>query len=514
MLYFGTILTLFSPVTPNAFPFPNPIYSTDQIREIESVVAGILNPPSLMERAGLAAAEIARELAPDQTPAILVLAGPGNNGGDAFVAARYLKTWWYKVEVVFLGAAQALPPHAQAAHQAWMDAGGTCLDAIPVKGRWGLVIDGLFGNGLTRPLEGGYAEIIEHANCLNVPILALDLPSGLHADSGQALGATVRAAHTVTFLALKPGLLTGDGPDYCGNIWLRTLNLDAPLLCPPNGWLLERPLVAKLLPPRPLNSHKTLFGSVGIVGGAPGMVGAALLAARAALKLGAGRVYVGLIDDAAPRVDALQAELMLKSAQEVLESPHLTCLVVGPGMGQSAHAMQCLSCAIETELPLVLDADALNLLAQDSVLQDQVATRKARTIVTPHPAEAARLIGASTDDVRYQRVDVATILATRLSSFVVLKGTGSVCAQPNGAWYINGSGNPGLASAGTGDVLAGMLGALLAQGMSARDALLLGVFLHGAAADELSAKGIGPVGMTASELIDAARGLLNQWVYG
>ena len=513
MLYFDPFLTLFSAVMPNAIPFPNSIYSTDQIREIESFAAGMPNPPSLMARAGLAAAEITRELAPDQTPAILVLAGPGNNGGDALVAARYLKAWWYKVDVVFPGDAEVLPAGAKAAYQAWIDAGGACLKAIPEHGHWGLVIDGLFGIGLSRPLQGIYAELVEQANHLHVPILALDIASGLNADTGQALGATIRAAHTVTFLALKPGLLTGDGPDYCGNIWLRTLNLDTSLH-PPSGWLLEQPLVAKLLPPRPLNSHKALFGSVGILGGAFGMTGAVLLAARAALKLGAGRVYLGLIDDAALHIDTLQPELMLRSAQEIFTLPHLACLVAGPGMGQSAHAVQWLARAIETELPLVLDADALNLLAQDSALQDQVAKRKARTIVTPHPAEAARLIGASTDAVRYQRVDVATIIAARLNSFVVLKGVGSVCAQADGVWYINGSGNPGLASAGTGDVLSGMIGALLAQGLSARDALLLGVFLHGAAADELRAKGIGPVGMTASEVIDAARALLNQWVYG
>ena len=495
-------------------PFPNPIYSTDQLREIEAIAATIFTSPSLMQRAGLAAAEIARELVPDQTPGILVLAGPGNNGGDAFVAALQLKAWWYRVDLVFAGDADALPEDAKTAHQAWIEGGGTCLDTIPEHGHWGLVIDGLFGIGLSRPVEGGTAELIAHVNELKVPILALDIPSGLNADSGQAQGPVIRATHTLTFLALKPGLLTGDGPDYCGNIWLRTLSLNTPQLSPPNGWLLERPLVAKLLPARPLNSHKALFGSVGLLGGAAGMTGAVLLAARAALKLGAGRVYVGLLDHAAMPYDVLQAELMLRSAQEIIEIANLSCLVVGPGMGQSALAMQCLTRAIASDLPLVLDADALNLLAQDSALQDQVAKRKTPTLLTPHPAEAARLMGADTDAVRYQRVDVATILATRLNSFVVLKGSGSVCAQPNGAWYINGSGNPGLASGGTGDVLAGMLGALLAQGLGARDALLLGVFLHGAAADELSAKGIGPIGMTASEVIDAARGLLNQWVYG
>jgi hydroxyethylthiazole kinase-like uncharacterized protein yjeF len=501
-------------VAPNPIPFPNPIYSTDQLREIEAIAANIFTSPSLMQRAGLATAEIARELVSDQTPGILVLAGPGNNGGDAFVAAQHLKAWWYRVDVVFAGDADALPADAKAAYEAWIEGGGTCFNIIPDRGHWGLVIDGLFGIGLTRPVEGVYADLIAQANKLNAPILALDIPSGLNADSGRALGPVIRATHTVTFVALKAGLLTGDGPDFCGNIWLRTLNLNTPQLAAPNGWLLERPLVAKLLPPRPLNSHKVLFGSVGVLGGASGMAGAALLAARAALKLGAGRVYLGLLDLAGMPFDVLQPELMLRTAQEILEIANLSCLVVGPGMGQSALAMQWLTRAIETDLPLVLDADALNLLAQDSALQAQVGKRRAPTILTPHVAEAARLISANTDAVRYQRVDVATILATRFNSFVVLKGAGSVCAQPNGAWYINGSGNPGLASAGTGDVLAGMVGALLAQGMGARDALLLGVFLHGTAADELSAKGIGPIGMTASEVIDAARGLLNHWVYG
>ncbi len=514
MVYFGKILPILSPMPTDEIPFPNPIYSTDQLRQIEAQAGRMPSPPPLMARAGLAAAEIARDLAPDDGSAILVLAGPGNNGGDAFVAATQLKAWWYKVDVVFTGDPKQLSNDARAAYQAWTDAGSTCLDAIPEHGRWGLVIDGLFGIGLTRPLEGAYAELVNQANRLGIPILALDIPSGLNADSGHAMGPVIRAAHTVTFIALKAGLLTGDGPDHCGSTWLRTLGLDTPLLCPPNGWLLERPLVAKLLPPRPLNSHKALFGSVGILGGAPGMAGAALLAARAALKLGAGRVYVGLIDDGAPRIDGLQPELMLRSAHDLLALSHLTCLVVGPGMGQSAHALQWLKQAIESELPLVLDADALNLLAQDTELQEQVSKRTAKTILTPHPAEAARLMNAATDVVHYQRVDVATQLATLLNSFVVLKGAGSICAQPNGAWYLNSSGNSGLASAGTGDVLAGIIGALLAQGLIPRDALLLGVFLHGAAADELSAKHIGPIGLTASEVIDAARGLLNQWVYG
>ena len=466
-----------------------------------------------MAWAGQAAAEIARELASDDGAAILVLAGPGNNGGDAFVVARHLLAAWHKVDVVFLGDANTLPPDAKAAYQAWIAAGGSCLVTLPPHSRWGLVIDGLFGIGLQRPLAGAYAELVAQVNQLQLRTLALDIPSGLQADSGEALGPVIRATHTVTFIALKAGLLTGDGPDYCGQIFLRTLNLDQHVLPLANSWLLEHTTVANLLAPRPRNSHKASFGSVGIIGGAAGMTGAALLAARAALRLGAGRVYLGLLDCNAWPLDPQQAELMLRKVEDLFEVPHLSCLVVGPGMGQSALALQWLTRAIASELPLVLDADALNLLAQTPALQTQLTQRKAPTLVTPHPAEAARLLKIDTNAVRRQRIETATTLATRFNCCAVLKGAGSICAEANGNWYINSSGNPGLASAGTGDVLAGMIGAFLAQGLSARDALLLSLYLHGAAADALVEKGIGPIGLTASELIDAARRLLNQWVY-
>jgi len=491
---------------------PNLIYSTRQIRDIEQLAGREPNPPALMELAGLAAAQIARELAPDDGSAILILAGPGNNGGDAFVAARHLLASWYKVEVVFLGDANALPADAKAAYRAWIDMGGNCLSALPQHGHWGLVIDGLFGIGLQRPLTGTYAELVAQVNQLYLPTLALDIPSGLQADSGLALGAVIRATHTATFIALKPGLLTGDGPDYCGQVYVRSLNLEA-LMPAANGFLLQRPMVEKLLAPRPRNSHKALFGSVGIIGGASGMSGAALLAARAALKLGAGRVYVGLLDSNAASLDPQQAELMLRKVDDVFDIGHLSCLVVGPGLGQSPMALQCLTRAIETKLPLVLDADALNLLAQDATLQTQLSQRPAPTLITPHAAEAARLLGTDTATVSQQRIASAQTLASKLNCHVVLKGAGSICTAPGGPWHINSSGNPGLASAGTGDVLSGMIGAFLAQGLNARDALLLGVYLHGAAADALVAQGVGPIGLTASELTDAARRLLNQWVY-
>ena len=491
-------------------PFPTPIYSTNLVREIEQRCERTL--PPLMEQAGLAAAEIARELAPDNSAAILILAGPGNNGGDAFVVARHLLAGWHKVDVLFIGDANALPPDAKAAYYAWIANGGSCHSTLPPHGRWGLVIDGLFGIGLQRPLTGAYAELVDQINQRRLPTLALDIPSGLQADSGLAVGSVIRASHTVTFIGLKPGLLTNDGPDYCGQLLVRGLNLG---VLPPlaNGFLLQQPMVDKFLTPRPRNSHKALFGSVGIIGGADGMAGAALLAARAALKLGAGRVYVGLLDANAAAFDPQQAELMLRRIDNVFGIGHLSCLTIGPGLGQSPIALQCLARAIASKLPLVLDADALNLLAQDSTLQTQLSQRTAPSLITPHAAEAARLLGTDTEAVRRQRIHTAQTLASKLNCHVVLKGAGSICAAPSSPWYINSSGNPGLASAGTGDVLTGMISAFLAQDLNAHDALLLGVYLHGAAADTLVAQGIGPIGLTASEVIEAARRLLNQWVY-
>jgi hydroxyethylthiazole kinase-like uncharacterized protein yjeF len=239
------------------------------------------------------------------------------------------------------------------------------------------------------------------------------------------------------------------------------------------------------------------------------MVGAALLAGRAALNLGAGRVYVGLDAADAPRVDPVQPELMLRSAESVLELDALTCLAVGPGLGQSEEARRLLYGVLACDLPLVIDADALNLIAAYEGLREKMATRTADAILTPHPAEAARLLGIKTSQVQHDRVASAALLAERYRCGVVLKGAGSVCAWPGGTWAINTSGNPGMASAGMGDVLTGIRAALLAQGAMPEMALVAGVYLHGAAADATVAAGKGPVGLVASETIDYARELLN-----
>ncbi|MGE5027760.1 MAG: NAD(P)H-hydrate dehydratase [Betaproteobacteria bacterium] len=488
-----------------------PIYLSHEIRRLEQI-AQSQGVTGLMERAGLAAAELARSLMADKT-SVLVLAGPGNNGGDALVAARHLKSWWFKVSVVLIGDAARLPPDAAQALQAWRAAGGELLDALPQDGKWDLVLDGLFGIGLARNLEGHPLELVRKINAMSLPVLALDVPSGLDADAGQTFRAALRASHTLTFIALKPGLLTAYGPDYCGKIHVDTLGLDAPALLKPSGWLLEKSEVAAALKPRPRNSHKGLLGSVGILGGAPSMCGAAMLAGRAALKLGAGRVYAALLDADAASVDMAQPELMLCGAERLFEPDQLSCLVAGPGLGQSDKALRLLERTLSMNLPLVLDADALNLIGSHTALQSCLLTREGATILTPHPAEAARLMSSTTHDIQQERVASALMLAKRFNSLVVLKGAGSICALPDGTWFINPTGNPGLSSAGMGDVLAGMIAALIAQRLKPLEALLLAVYLHGAAADDLVAQGTGPIGLTASEVTDRARMLINRWVY-
>jgi hydroxyethylthiazole kinase-like uncharacterized protein yjeF len=455
----------------------SPIYLTEDIRRIERD-AGETTPP-LMDRAGTAAAELAARLATGKD--VLVLAGPGNNGGDARIAAERLRERFFRVTVA------------------------TRPDEVP-HAKWGLVIDGLFGIGLARDIEGEHARLVDHANGQHCPVLALDIPSGLHSDTGRVLGRAVRATHTITFIGLKPGLLTLEGPDHCGEITVADLGLPTQKA---SAWVASPELFAGALKRRALNYHKGLAGTLGIVGGASAMTGAALLAGRAALKLGAGRVRVGLLDPIA--VDPVMPELMLAHADELLGAD-MDAMVIGPGLGQGERAETLLGAALSSELPCVLDADALNLIAENADLRHACARRGAETIVTPHPAEAGRLLAETTVAVQADRVKAARMLAENLNAHVVLKGAGSILVARDRHWFVNRTGNPGMASAGMGDVLSGMLGALLAQRYTGETALVLATHLHGAAGDALAREGVGPIGMTASELIDSARRIWNTWL--
>ena len=494
-----------------------PLYLAADLRAVEAAAAD----QPLMQRAGLAAADLANALCSDEGAAVLILAGPGNNGGDAFEAACHLRQRFYDVSVVFTGDAKKLPADASAAYQRFLGTGGSTLPGIPEDTRWSLIIDGLFGIGLQREVSGQQAELVLTANALaardRCPLLALDCPSGLDADTGQPRGATIRASHTISFIAGKPGLYTGDGPDHCGEVSIATLGLNAPELAAPSGAVIARDLVSAHLQPRARTSHKGSHGSAGILGGASSMVGAAFLAGRAALKLGSGRVYLGLLDPQAPAFDPLQPELMLRQADALLSASFaagLSALACGPGMGNSHQAITLLEEACALDLPLVLDADALNLVAAEGNLQVALASRSAPTLLTPHPAEAARLLGRDTADIQADRIAAALEIASRYNAHVALKGCGTIIATPDGRWFINTTGNPGLASAGTGDVLTGFISALLAQGWPALEALLAAVHLHGAAADELVVAGTGPIGLTAGELIDSARIKFNRWING
>lgn len=431
----------------------------------------------LMEQAGAAAAELAGTLASESGDPILILAGPGNNGGDAMVAARRLTGQGCRVHVVSRANPADLPPDAARAWAAWRESGGTVLADIVPSQRYSLVIDGLFGMGLTRDVEGEDARWIAQTNKFVCPKLALDVPSGLDSDNGQIRGCAFRADHTLTFIGLKPGLLTADGPDYAGTVHLDRLGVDPSMLPESQGYALTQMESRHRMPTRARNSHKGQYGHVGIIGGSNGMVGACLIAGRAALQQGAGSVTLGVLDERIV-VDYGDPRLMF-AAPENLATTRLTVLAIGPGLGQSPRAHALLETCLAASCPLLLDADALSLLASDPELARQAAARSHPTLLTPHPGEAARLLGVMVREIQANRIELARDLSLRYRAEVALKGVGTVIAHPDGRYAINTSGGPWLAQAGSGDRLTGMVAALSGQGMAAGDALEAAVWQHG-----------------------------------
>ena len=494
-----------------------PLHDARATRTIEAAALAATPPHALMARAGRALERLARAVAP-RGRSLVALAGPGNNGGDAIVAATALHRLGWHSRALLLADAAQLPGDAAWALAQARDAGLPIDDALPDALDADLLLDGLLGIGATRAPQGRLAQAIERLNASGRPVLAVDLPSGLDPDRGTPLGAqAVRATHTLALLTLKPGLFTGAGRDHAGRVWLDDLGValpDAGL----GAIQLGGPPPAEA--PAPHSSHKGRFGDIAVVGGAPGMAGAVRLAARAALAAGAGRVFVVALDPGARGLDENWPELMARDAQSLLTPARLSMLTVAAGCGGGEAIAPWLPLLVARAARLLLDADALNAVAADAALAAALAARGRRgrpALLTPHPLEAARLLGCGAAEVQADRCAAARELAARLHAVVVLKGSGSVVADPDGRLRINPTGNALLASAGTGDVLAGWAAGRWARAGEAPPGLLelasAAVFAHGAAADHVVASGepagdgrrIVPPSLRAAELVEALR---------
>ncbi len=453
-----------------------PLHDTRATRQQEATAANAAGPHVLMQRAGLAVARLGLALAP-HARTIWIACGPGNNGGDGLEAAMHLQQWGKQAIVRWLGDATRLPPDAAASLQRARNAGVIFTTAPPDLGPQDLCIDALLGLGGRAP-TGAMADCIGAIERCGATVLAVDLPTGLCADTGTRHDHAVHADHTLSLLTLKPGLFTGHGRDLAGRVWLDDLGTGADATAA-TAWLSSPPAPSM----RAHASHKGSYGDVVVIGGAPGMRGAAVLAATAALHAGAGRVYVSTLgDDSAAGVTAAWPELMWRTADAL----PLPALAVACGCGGGTLVGAVLPRVLTEARQLVLDADALNAVAHDVALQTQLRLRGGRgqpTVLTPHPLEAARLLGCSTSEIQSDRFAAARQLAEHFGAVVVLKGSGSLIAAPGRRTRINPTGNARLATAGTGDVLAGMVAAQLAAGASALDAACAAAFRHGAAAD-------------------------------
>lgn len=477
---------------------PHDLFGIAATRAIEQAAAAALPAHALMQRAGLRVAQLAMAVAP-HARTTWVACGPGNNGGDGLEAAMHLRRWGRDVVVTWLGSEHHAPADALASCRRARQAGAAFSDSPPPE--FDLCIDAMLGIGATRPAEGRMAQWMALMNSSGAQVLAVDAPSGLAADTGEMQGRCVRAHHTLSLLTLKPGLFTGHGRDMAGWVWFDDLGVTA---AKPgtDSRLPEARLGGAPVPTtRPHASHKGSHGDIAIVGGAPGMTGAALLAGSAALHAGAGRVLVALLDTGSMAADASQPELMFRS----VESLEFKSMTVACGCGGGADAIRAvLPRACSTSARLVLDADALNALATDSQLQSLLkarAARRAPTVLTPHPLEAARLLGTTAAQVQADRLSAARELTSRLRCVVVLKGSGTVIAAPGEVSVINPTGNARLGTAGTGDVLAGLVAARMGAGQPAFQAAREAAWLHGSHADHWP----GGSALTASRLARSLR---------
>ncbi|MGS2723123.1 NAD(P)H-hydrate dehydratase [Porticoccus sp. GXU_MW_L64] len=490
----------------------NQLYRPAQVRELDRMAIEERGIPGfeLMQRAGSAAFDLLLECWP-KPEELHVFCGSGNNAGDGYVIAALAAQQGLPVQVVYLSDPQKLTGDAQLAFGHAVAAGVPCRPFGEDSSLGaGVVVDALLGSGLNGPVREPFARAIRQINDSQLPVLAVDIPSGLCGDSGAELGVAVQADATISFIGLKRGVFSGRGPALCGEVFFDSLGVPADVYRQqqPAAQLLECDYLRQQLPPRRRDAHKGDFGHLMVIGGDRGMGGAVMLAAEAALRCGAGLVSVATRPQHVPALLARRPEVMalgVNSGQELrqqLTKP--TVLVVGPGMGQSPWSQQLLQAALASDLPLLLDADALNLLAQGP--QSFSHHHNAR-VITPHPGEAARLLGTETAELQKDRFNAARQLVNQTGAVTVLKGAGTVvCDAENTA--VCTAGNPGMASGGMGDVLSGVIGALLAQGLAPVDAARLGVCLHATAADRV-AEQQGERGMVASDLFQPLREMMN-----
>lgn len=490
----------------------NQIYLSNQVRELDRTAIEEFNIPSftLMQRAAKAAFSEIQHSWPNANH-IIVLAGTGNNGGDGYVIASLALAAMFKVEVIQVGDHAKLQGDAKKAHDEYVDKGGACV-AFDVKecANCDLIVDALLGTGLTRKVKGDYATAIELANQHTAPILSVDIPSGLDANSGCPLGIAICAETTVTFVGMKLGLLTASGREYSGKIIFNHLQIPKEVYQSMSAICQSIQLsdLQAKLGKRNADAHKGNFGHVLIIGGNAGMAGAVMLAAEAAARTGSGLVSVATLPQHATNA-ALQfcREIMVHGVSSVKElNPLLkqaTVVAIGPGLGQDTWAKKLLSRIVEFDLPMVMDADALNLLAAEPM-------QKKSWVLTPHPGEAARLLKSSTKKVQENRLQSMLALQQQYGGVVVLKGSGTLVTGGSVAdedTSICTAGNPGMATGGMGDVLTGIIAGLMAQGLSNYDAARFGVQLHAQSADIAAESGMR--GMLASDLFAPLRQLIN-----
>lgn len=475
------------------------ILNLDELASLEHRYQSQLPPAELMRRAGLVIAERIGESL-QAGGHVVFICGPGNNGGDGFAAARVLLERGYKVTVALIGCGKPKTEDALRMYEAYAAAGGAVIADPYNADKADVVVDALFGTGLKKPLAGEFQDAAMWFNERQALHVSVDIPSGLDSMTGRWVGGVkgCMADVTISMLAPKAGCFMCEGADAAGVVEVNELGVSVPLS---TVGLIEPDDFRHVLEERSRNSHKGDYGHVAVVGGETGTIGAAILAARAAIVTGAGRVTVEFMSNKAPAFDAIYPELMIADGE--IDLSKTSCNVVGCGMGFSEKARKRLRQAIEAPVPLILDADALRILAEDLSLQDALLARRAHTVITPHPGEAAAIIRSTIEKVQADRIGAARELSIQTGAISILKGAGSVVTLRSSRTWINPTGNAMLATAGSGDVLSGMLGAFFAQGYDMVSATLAAVYLHGKSCEQYAA------GVTASDIAPAAAELLN-----